>query len=120
MKKKYKVDNIRNYSNTRGWICGHFWPEGNLLHNKNLEVKLNTLEPGESEEEHRHFVGTEVMIVVGGKMKYVIGGEEHVLGAGDFVYLESGVREGIIEVLEPTTLVSARSPSVANNKIIEK
>jgi len=113
---RYKVDNIKNYKETRGWICGHFIPEG-IQKNSELEIKYEVLKQGATSSPHYHPQGTEVFIVVKGKLKFQLDGEEVTLNDGDFVFMQSNVTEALLEVYEPTTLVSIRTPSIPNNKI---
>ncbi|MBN1263083.1 MAG: cupin domain-containing protein [Candidatus Pacebacteria bacterium] len=115
--KKYQIDNLKNYQKYKGWICGHFLPEGMVNKTSALEVKVNTLKPGETEPEHFHPRGKTVIFIVKGKMKWRFDGQEYVLGKNDFAYLKERVREMIVEVYEPTTIISIRVPSVPNNKV---
>lgn len=116
---EYTVDNVKNFSATRGWICGHFLPEGSPLRNTELEVKYSVLQPGETQAAHVHPHGTEVSFVIHGKMKYRVGGKEFLLSDGDFVFMKANVEEAILEVYEPTTMVSVRTPSVPGNKVMQ-
>lgn len=114
---KYFVDNIRNYAHMRGWICGQFFPEGTPNKNSELEVKVEMLQPGDSYPPHYHPIGREVIVVVSGKVQWTLDDEQKILGPGDFVLMENNVHETISKVLEPTTVVSIRTPSVPNNKV---
>jgi quercetin dioxygenase-like cupin family protein len=113
----YKIDNVKKYTKTRDWLCGQFFPKGSVLKNPDLEVKYSTLMPGDIYPPHYHPHGTEVSIVIKGKIKYWVDGREVILNDGDFVFMYAIVNEAILEVYEPTTMVSIRTPSVPNNKI---
>lgn len=115
---KYKVDNVKNYSRTKGWICGQFFPEGSILKNNELEVKYNELKPGDFYPEHLHPKGKEVVVIIKGKVKWLLDGKEFILQERDFIFLENNVKEAVVEVLEPTITVSVRTPSIPNNKIL--
>lgn len=114
---KYIVSNVKKYQKTRGWLCGHFMPEGSILKTNKLEVKYGELKPGGIEKEHFHPKGEELFIVIKGKMKVVIEEEEFLLEKGDFIFEKAKTNEAIIEVLEPTTIIAVRTPSVPENKI---
>ena len=114
---RYKIDNVKNYSKTRGWLCGQFFPDESILKNSELEVKYEILNPGDTISPHYHPYGTAVCIVIKGKLKWQLDGKEFMLSEGDFVFSKNNVSEAILEVCEPTTLVSVRTPSVQNNKI---
>ncbi len=114
---RYKVDNVKNYAETRGWICGQFFSDDSIQKNSELEVKYNNLKPGDIDLEHYHPHGTEVSIVIKGKVKWCLDGEDFILGDGDFIFMKNNVVEAILEVYEPTTIVSIRTPSVPSNRI---
>jgi len=115
----YKVDNVNNHKETRGWICGHFIPEG-ILKNSELEIKYEVLGPGMTSPLHYHPQGVEVILVVKGKVTFKIEGENITLSDGDFVFMQDSVNESLQEVSEPTTVISIRTPSIPNNKVIDK
>lgn len=114
---KYKVDNVRNYSKTNGWLCGQFFPDGSVQKNDHLEVKYENLKPGDIYPPHYHPRGTEVCVVIKGKIKWQLEAETFILEDGDFIFMENNVKEAILEVLEPSTTMSIRTPSVPGNKI---
>ena len=116
----YEVGKIRDQENMRGWLCGQFFPEGSVLKTDQLEVKYARMMPGETESEHYHPIGEEMLIIIEGKMRVIFDGKEHILQGGDFVFQKSGTRETLAEVIEPTTFVAIRTPSVPDNKVTIK
>jgi mannose-6-phosphate isomerase-like protein (cupin superfamily) len=114
---RYKVDNLKNYTKYKGWICGHFLDEGMVQKNSDLEVNVTTLKPGHTASEHFHPKSKMVIFVTEGKVKMVFDDKEHILAKNDFAYLEEGVHESVIEVFEPTTVICIRTPSVVDNKV---
>ncbi len=114
----YEVKNINDFpKEMRGWICGQFFPKGTIQKRDDLEVKLYTLEPSYQEKEHYHPIGKDIVIVISGKAKWLLDGEEYLVKTGDVIYFNEGVREQIVEVIEPTTFVAIRTPSVPDNKV---
>ncbi len=114
----YKISNVRNHDDTRGWLCGQFFPNGNIFKTDQLEVKYSTIMPGEIVQKHFHPNGEELVIVIDGKMRAVYDGDEYLLEKGDFIFQQARTYEEIVEVIEPTTLCSIRTPSIPDNKII--
>ena len=112
---KYKIDNIENYTETKGWLCGHFFPRESLSHTSDLEVKFDTLKPGHTKEEHWHPRGMEILVVVSGKMEFQIDNKKHILEKGDFLLTKENVKETLLKVHEPTNIVIIKTPSVKNN-----
>jgi quercetin dioxygenase-like cupin family protein len=117
---KYKIDNVKNYSATKGWLCGQFFPNDSILKNSELEVKYDKLSPDDTYPLHFHPQGTEVCIVIKGKLKWQLDGKDFILEDGDFIFMKNNVKEAILEVYEPTITISIRTPSVPNNKISVK
>jgi quercetin dioxygenase-like cupin family protein len=114
---RYKIDNIKNYAKTRGWLCGHFFSNGSIQKNSELEVKYDMLNAGDVYPAHHHPHGTEVCIVISGKLKWQLDSRDFILSNGDFIFLKDNVTEAILEVYEPTIVISVRTPSLPNNKI---
>lgn len=120
MKKvRFKVDNVKNYKDKRGWLCGQFFPEESILKTNNLEVKYGTFEVGEEIQKHYHPYGEEVLIIIKGKMKAIYDGEEFTLSEGDFVFQKPEVRETLFQITEAVSYITARTPSVPSNKVNE-
>lgn len=111
---KYKVSNVSDFKN--GWICGTFVDDG-VLQNSDIEIKYDNLMPGDSSTKHSHPKSTMVILVLKGKVKFEINGDEHILEKNDFAFFEKGVSEKVMEVFEPTELICMRSPSLKNNKL---
>jgi len=114
---KYKIDNIKNYSKTRSWIFGHFFPKDSLLHSDKLEVKYHHIKPGYSTKEHYHPNGKQIEIIVKGKIKISLDGKEQILKEGDFLVTKNNIKERVIKVFKPTVLIGLRMPSKPNNKV---
>ena len=113
---KYKIDNIKNYSGKRDWLCGHFFEEGDLSKTEALEVKVSTMKKGDFDKEHFHPQGTEIVVILKGELRYRLEGKEYIVSDGDFVILRNQVKEEVVEALKETTYIVARAPSIKNNK----
>lgn len=118
---KHKVGNVNNkeHQDRGGWICGHFMDDGDILKTSNLEVKYSVMQPGETVPSHYHPHGEDIFIIIEGKIRVELDGEEYVLGKNDYVFQQAFSKEKFLEVLEPTIIIAARNPSVPNNKVVE-
>ncbi len=114
----YKIGKVEGSESISGWLCGQFFSEESGLKTDQLEVKCATMMPGDTEAEHYHPTGQEMLIIVKGRVKIILDGEEHVLQGGDFVFQKSGTHETITDVIEPTTYIAIRTPSVPSNKVV--
>lgn len=116
---KHKVGNIHDKEHTSrgGWIIGHFMNEDSPLYSKDLEVKYSVMEPGDTAPKHFHPHGEDIFIIITGRIKVILDGTEYELGKGDYVYQKANSEETIVEVLEHTEIIVARTPSVEGNKV---
>ena len=82
-------------------------------------MKYDILNPGDTQAPHRHPFGTEVIVIIKGKVKHQLDGEVFMLAEGDFIIMDNNVVEAVLEVYEPTISVVVRTPSVPDNKVDE-
>ena len=118
--KSYLVSNISDEiinGPMRGWLCGHFYPQGSDLHRHDIEICVKRLNVGKSEKSHYHLCSFEFLIVLDGEVVYEIEGDDITLTPGMFYMLDPGCTEHIIEVRKMTTILAVRLPSIPNNKI---
>jgi len=102
----------------RGWICGHFYPKGSVFHRNDIEICVKVLPIEMTEDLHYHLCSFEFLIVLSGKVEYEIEGDLHLLEPGSFYMLHPGNTEHITQVIEETTILAIRLPSIPNNKIM--
>ncbi len=114
----YKISKVEDHKNTRGWLCGQFFPDEDLFKTDQLEVKFSTMLPGETAPKHFHPIGDELLIILDGKMTVTFDGNTHLLTKNDYVFIQAGSVESIDEVIEPVKFIAIRTPSVPNNKTI--
>ena len=128
LKKKSRVKKGKNYlvSNVsdeiingqmRGWICGHFYPQGSDFHRHDIEICVRTLSVGRSEKLHYHLCSFEFLIVLNGEVEYDLDGDHVTLTPGMFYMLQPGNTEHIVDVRKEATILVVRLPSIPNNKI---
>lgn len=101
----------------RGWICGHFYPKDSVFHRHDIEICVKVLPVGITEEPHHHLCSFEFLLVLSGKVEYKIDGTRQILEPGMFYILHPGSEEHIVEVVEETTVIAVRLPSIPGNKI---
>ena len=101
----------------KGWLVGQFFPDDSPFQDKNVEIYYKNFPVGDiGDKLHVHPQGTEYLIVLSGKFKMRIGEDEVILEKDDYIKIPNGLPDKIIEVLEPTTIIGLRYPSVPNNK----
>lgn len=118
--KSYIIANISDEiinGPMRGWICGHFYPNGSIFHRHDVEICIKTLPVGKKERLHYHLCSFEFLIVLDGEIVYEIDGDEITLTPGMFYMLHPGNTEHIVEARKETTILAVRLPSIPNNKI---
>ena len=102
----------------RGWLCGHFYPKESIYHRHDIEICVKVLPVNNTEELHYHLCSFEFLIVLSGKVEYEIEGDLHMLVPGSFYMLQPGSTERIVQVVEESTIIAVRLPSIPNNKIM--
>jgi len=118
--KSYLVSNVSDEivnGPMRGWICGHFYPQGSDFHRNDIEICVKKLSVGKSERLHYHLCSFEFLIVLDGEIEYNLEGDHITLMPGMFYMLKPGYTENIVEVKKETTILAVRLPSIPKNKI---
>ena len=118
--KGYLVSNVSDEiinGPMKGWICGHFYPQGSDFHRHDIEICVKTLAIGKSEKLHYHLCSFEFLIVLSGEVEYEFEGDHITLTPGMFYMLHPGYTEHIVDVRKETTILAVRLPSIPNNKI---
>jgi quercetin dioxygenase-like cupin family protein len=99
-----------------GWIAGTFFSDDEGEHVRAtdvLEVKYWSFSPG---GEHSHETKTsdtlEWSAILEGKVRALLGDEEKVLSAGDYVLIHPGTPNNLVlEVLDDVIAVTVKAPS---------
>lgn len=73
-----------------------------------IMIVENEFAPGETAADHSH-PHTQIMYIIEGKIETTVGGETHILGAGDAVYVRSDTVHGL-RALEETRMLDIFSP----------
>ena len=102
----------------RGWLCGQFYPQDSVYHRNDIEICVKVLPKGFQEDLHYHLCSFEFLIVLSGKVGYEIDGDRQLLIPGAFYMLHSVNTEHITDVIEKTTILAIRLPSIPRNKVM--
>jgi len=115
--KKFFLGNIKN-DTILGWITGQFFPQDRPQHDKNIEIKVSKVDKKFKMEKHYHPIGRDWIIVIQGGLTVNIDGENLAMKGGDYLIIESNTTEEVISAEDNTIVVTIRTPSLPNNKII--
>ncbi len=95
----------------KGWFIGDFYPS--IMRTKNFEAGVKEYKKGDKEDKHMHKVGTEITVIVRGKVIMC----DRVLKQGEVILMEPGECTSF-EALEDTTTFVIKDPAVKNDKYL--
>lgn len=95
----------------RGWFVGTFIEEG-AAHTDDVEIKYWEFPVGPTNHGMKVSAIFECTLILAGKTRAVIDGEERVLTAGDYVAIQPGTPNNTVaEILERATGITIKAPS---------
>lgn len=97
----------------RGWILGAFFDRSDDRHSADLEVKYGEFQKG-ADSNHPAKVSstTEFTLVLSGTVRAVIGTEQVILSAGDYVLIHPGTPNNtVLEVVDDARILTVKAPS---------
>lgn len=80
-----------------------------MIHGERLMVCRLTIAPGTVTNAHEH-VHEQMTMVERGRVRFVLGSEERVFGAGDVLFFPSGFRHGAMMLDEEVVLIDIFTP----------
>ena len=104
-----KIYNMRDM--TRGWFVGKFIPT--TFSTESCEVAIKKYKEGDYEEKHLHKVGTEISVVIQGKV--LMNGKEYT--EGDIIVMEPGEATDFKALTDAKNVV-VKVPSVKGDKYL--
>ena len=112
---------VDNPQGTRGWLVGNFLPEGNPYKTRALEIAWKKMGPRDKDPVHIHNMGTEVIIVMSGRIDFLVENEEGKLeplavSARNYLMVKPGAMCGIENVYEGTEVIMVKTPSEPSDK----
>jgi len=108
----YKEDGLKGPN--RGWILGNFQdpPIDPPRDSLDVEVKYWAFKAGPTGHKAKESAIIECTLILKGKVKGVINGQEVVLSAGEYFVIKPGVQSNIpTEALEDTEGLTIKAPS---------
>ncbi len=87
--------------------------KADLFRGDQLFVGLNCFEPGQAQPAHTHAEADKFYLILSGKARMAVAGEEAFARAGDMVWCPAGVLHGVIEALERTVMIVGIAPPPA-------
>ncbi len=93
----------------KGWFVGDFYPS--IMKTTVFEAGVKEYKKGDKEEKHMHKIGTEITVVVRGKVIMC----ERIIKEGEMILMEHGVSTSF-EALEDTITFVVKTPSVIGDK----
>lgn len=93
----------------KGWFVGDFYPS--ILKTKDFEAGVKEYKKGEKEGKHVHKIGTEITVIVRGKVIMC----DRVIKEGEMILMEPGVATSF-EALEDTITFVVKNPSAIGDK----
>lgn len=105
--KSFKIEDM-----TKGWFIGNFSPT--LAPSNDVEVAIKTYKKGDREPRHVHKIATEYTAVVTGKVMM----NGIVYEAGSIVVIEPNESTDFECLMDNTTNVVVKLPSVKNDKFL--
>ena len=115
---KYHSGKFTDLGEYRGWFVGSFFKDENHpCKTDQLEVMYMQHEAGEIFAKHYHKLKVELIVVLDGKARYTVNGNDVILSGGDFLFVDVN---NIIsaEFLEPTKIFAIHSPSIITDKTV--
>lgn len=114
---KYMTGSLEQYYDKRGWITGSFFPENTLNYDKNIEIKIRTVEKSSPNKPHYHKNKKTWIIVINGSVNLLINDEPVGLKSKQFVIFEPGISEELKTAESGTIIITIHTPSTTNDVV---
>ncbi len=101
-------DYFKHVADHTTFAAGKF-AKADLALGAHLFAGLNCFEPGQSQPVHAHEGADKFYLVLEGKARLRVGGEEREAGAGTLVWAPAGVPHGVVEAVERTVMLVGMS-----------
>lgn len=114
---KYFFGKFKDFKETQGWFVGSFFDEGHPCKTDKVEALYREHIEGDVCEAHYHSKKIELLIILEGKAKYNVNGNDVILNGGDFLFVDTNnIISG--EYLKDSKIFSIHSPSIPTDKTV--
>lgn len=114
---KYFKGKYTEKGDYKGWFVGSFFNDGDHRKTEKIEILYKEHNEGEQEKSHYHKEKIELLIILEGKAKYSINGEDIILEDGEFLFVDiNNIIKG--EFLKKSKIFAIHSPSIPSDKIL--
>jgi mannose-6-phosphate isomerase-like protein (cupin superfamily) len=102
----------------RGRLRSHFLMDAGDLGSRNLSITWVDVPPGAEQRAHSHEDSEQVYVIVHGRGRMLVSGDEESVSEGDLVFIPPATDHGIVNDGDETLVyVSATSPPVSNEEL---
>ena len=102
----------------RGRLRSHFLMDAGDLGSRNLSLTWVEVPSGAEQRSHSHPESEQVYVVVRGRGRMSVAGDEEEIGEGDLVFIPPATQHGIAnDGTEPLVYVAAASPPVSMEEL---
>lgn len=104
----------------RGRLRSHFLMDAGDLGSRNLAITWVDVPPGAEQRAHSHEESEQVYVVVRGRGRMTVAGDEEPVGEGDLVFIPPATDHGIVnDGDEDLVYVSATAPPVSMEELYQ-
>ncbi|MBA4788762.1 MAG: cupin domain-containing protein [Pseudomonadota bacterium] len=99
----YSIDKMDNSQDT-------FGPPKKMVAGEFIKIGIVTYGMGEGPDPHFHPNEEQFILMLGGKVNFILGDESKVIGQGDIVHIPRNVEHGLKVVEAPAVFFACKSP----------
>jgi len=114
---KFFLGNYNELNDYKGWFVGDFMRDNELCKTNKFEILYKEHNAGDKLQAHYHKEKTELLIMLEGKAKYLINGNEVFLEHGNYLFIDvNNIIKG--EFLEKSKIFAVHAPSIPTDKFL--
>lgn len=99
----YNIDRMENTKDTYG-------PDKKMVAGELMKIGIVTYQVGEGPDPHFHPNEEQFILVLDGKMSFVLGDEQKVISRGDIVHIPRNTHHGVKVIEGPAVFFAVKSP----------
>jgi len=114
---KYFLGDYKEPNDYKGWFVGAFIKDDDPCKTEKLEVVYREHDQGDKTEPHYHKKKIELLVMLEGKARYQVNGNEVILESGKYLFIDvNNVIES--EFLEKSKVFAIHAPSIPTDKYL--